>query len=209
MDKTFPKIPEFKQPPWVIGSQKEVMEWIEATHPEKKEKKPSKKREDKTYKNLHIQLDIFNEPRDITPPSKIIRVISKILKREKVEEQFEIGYVGEIILRALAKAKFRNTAKIIVDGNTVYNHPEIITDLRKTIEIIKKITEGNKLEITTISQDSKQCQVKIKIKRIHRKKDHAIDVQIKGVVKEEVVNMFLNYLKEKLELSNNEQTIKT
>jgi hypothetical protein len=205
MDKTFPKIPEFKQPPWVIGDQKEVMEWIEATHPEKKGKKPGKKQEEKTFKNLHIQLDIFDEPHDIISSSKIIRVLSKLLQIGKVEEQFEIGFVGEIILRALAKAKFRNTAKIIVDGNTMYNHPEIITDLRRTIEIIKKITEGNTLEITTISQDSKHCQVKIKIRRIHRKQDHAIDIQIKGVVKEEVVHIFLNYLNEKLELKKKEE----
>lgn len=204
MDKISPKIPEFKQPPWVIGDQKEVMEWIEATHPSKKEKKPSKKRKEKTLKNLHIQLDIFDEPINITPSSRIIRVLSKIFNWEKVEEQFELSFVGEIILRSLAKAKFRNTGKIIVDGNVVYNHPEISTDLRKTIEVIKNISEGNKLEITAIFQDLKHCQVKIQIKRIHMKKDHAIDIQMKGEIKEKIVHIFLNYLKEKLDLSADE-----
>ena len=27
----------FTQPPWVMGSPKEVMDWIEASHPDKKE----------------------------------------------------------------------------------------------------------------------------------------------------------------------------
>jgi hypothetical protein len=204
MDKISTKVPEFKQPPWVIGSQKEVMEWIEATHPSKKEKKPGQKREEKTYKNLHMQLDIFDEPIEIIHPSKIMQVVSKIFNMEKVEEQFELNFVGEIVLRALAKAKFRNTGKIIVDGKIAYDHPEITTDLRKTIEVIKNISKGNNLEIIVISQEIKHCQAKIQIKRIHKKKDHAIDIQIKGEIREEIVHIFLNYLKEKLDFSADE-----
>ena len=35
----------FREPPWVIGSPKEVMDWVEASH-------PSKKKEDK-HKSAH------------------------------------------------------------------------------------------------------------------------------------------------------------
>ena len=192
--------PDFKQPPWVIGSQKEVMDWIEATHPEQKPKKTKKKHTPKTYKNLHIQLDLFDKPTPITEPSKSSQIVSKIFHNEKVEEHFNLNDMGELFLRALAKAKFRNTGKIQVDKTILYNHPEIPTDLRTTIETIKNIPKGNILEITALYQDTKQCHIQIQIRRIHRKKDHAINIQLKGEIHEEVIHVFLNYLQEKLNI---------
>ena len=29
----------FREPPWVMGSPKEVMDWVEASHPDKEEKR--------------------------------------------------------------------------------------------------------------------------------------------------------------------------
>ena len=40
----------------------------------------------------------------------------------------------------------------------------------------------------------------VKIMKIHKKKDHAVDIQIKGGIKEELYHTFKNYLTEKLSL---------
>ena len=64
--------PDFKQPPWVIGSQKEVMEWIEATHPSKKDKKSHKDKGRDLLKNMHIRLDLDVEQTTITPSNVIV-----------------------------------------------------------------------------------------------------------------------------------------
>ena len=40
------------------------------------------------------------------------------------EEYFELLPVTELILRGFAKVKFNNTAKIVTDRKTLYEHPE-------------------------------------------------------------------------------------
>ena len=122
----------------------------------------------------------------------------------KVEEDFELFSTAELILRGLAKAKFRNTAKIIVDGSILYNHPENTSDLRKTIESIyafkDDIAKGTCIEIHAILDDVEKCLVIIKIKKIHREKNHTIDIQFNGKIHSEIYHTFFNYLQEKIGL---------
>jgi len=192
--------PDFKQPPWVIGSQKEVMEWIEATHPSKKNKKSHKEKGRELLKNMHIRLDLDVKQTTITPPNAISRFFLKITGNNQVEEHFEIISTAEIILRALAKAKFRNTVKIVVDRKILYRHPEVTSDLRKTIDILKdsSIAKDSKIiEITAILADVEKCTAEVKIKKIHKIEEHSIDILIKGEIKSELYNAFVNYLCEK------------
>ena len=42
----------FREPPWVIGSSKEVMDWMEATH-------PKKDRKDKVLEKKYTRIDPF------------------------------------------------------------------------------------------------------------------------------------------------------
>ena len=48
---------DFKQPPWVMGSPKEVMDWIEASHPSKKDRHVVDKKKDAFLTNIHIKFD--------------------------------------------------------------------------------------------------------------------------------------------------------
>ena len=118
----------FREPPWVIGSPKEVMDWMEASHPSKKEKDKGKFEKD-YLTNLHIKFDFDVKSKEIKP----IGLFSKITNKKIIEEDFELLPTAELILRGLAKAKFNNTAKISVDGITLYEHPEKKSDLRKTL----------------------------------------------------------------------------
>ena len=199
---------DFKQPPWVMGSPKEVMEWIEASHPSKKEHHGKKdKYKDELLTNAHIRFD-FNVKRSEIKPSNILL---KIFGKKLIMEDFDLLSTTELILRGLAKAKFRNTAKIVVDGKILYEHPEKKTDLRKTIEDIseysEEISKGKKLEIRAILSDVEKCTAIIKIKKVHTKKEHSVDILMKGLIKKELYHTFLNYLKEKIGVNEESEKI--
>jgi len=189
----------FREPPWVIGSPKEVMDWVEESQPDKSEK-DKHKFEKKYLSNLHIKFDFDVEKKVIRSPCLFCRIIGL----NKVEEAFDLLPTTELVLRGLAKAKFRNTAKIVVDGKTVYEHPEKKSDLRKTIDDISDFSEmisnAKDVEIVAILDDVVKCNATIKISRIHSLKDHSVDIQIKGKIRSDIYHTFLNYIKENVEL---------
>ena len=189
----------FREPPWVMGSPKEVMDWVEASHPRKEEKE--KHKFDKEFlNNLHIRFDFDVDHKLIKSPCAFCRLIGL----NKTEEDFELLPTAELILRGLAKAKFKNTAKIVVDEKVIYKHPEKKTDLRKTIENIgefsNEISQCNTLEITAILDDTERSTAIIKIKRVHRENEHSVDIQIKGKIRIDIYHTFINYLNEKIGL---------
>ncbi len=193
----------FREPPWVMGSPKEVMDWIESSHPSKNSH-PSKKEKDKMDKkfltNLHIKFDLDVNKKEI----KSTNFISRITRSKIVEEDFDILPTAELILRGLAKAKFRNTARIVVDGKTLYEHPEKKSDLRKTIKDIddfsNEIKKGKIVEIIAILDDIEKAEAKIKINKVHNIKEHSVEILIKGKIRKNIYHTFLNYLKEKIGL---------
>ena len=189
----------FREPPWVMGSPKEVMDWMDASHPSKKDE--GKHDYAKQFlKNLHIKFDFDVKRTEIRADG----VFSKITGRRRVEEDFELLPTAELILRGLAKAKFRNTAKIVVDKKILYKHPEKKSDLRKTIdginEFSNEIKNGKNLEITAILTDVEKCTAIFKINKIHSKKEHSVEIQIKGRIRKETYHTFLNYLRGKIGL---------
>jgi hypothetical protein len=192
----------FREPPWVMGSPKEVMDWMEASHPSKKGK-DKHKHEKEFLKNLHIKFDFNVDKKEVYHTS----FFSKIITGKMIEEDFELLSTTELILRGLAKAKFRNTAKIIVDGKTLYEHPEKKSDLRKTIEDIEEyspeISKGKNVEIIAILAEVEKCTATIKINKIHSIKEHSVDIQISGKIRKEIYHTFLNYLNEKIGLIEN------
>jgi len=200
-----PRKSGFTEPPWVMGSPKEVMDWIEASNPSKKNHKDKSKKENKFLRNLHIKFDFNVKKTEIEPDN----FISKILGKKIILEDIELLPTAEFILRGLAKAKFKNTAKIVIDGKILYDHPESTTDLRETIEEIgeefsNEISKGKQLEMTAILKDVEKSTAIIKIRKIHSKKEHSIDIQIKGKIREELYHTFLNYLKEKISFKDKE-----
>jgi len=190
----------FREPPWVMGSPKEVMDWMEASHPGKK-KKDDHRYEKQFLNDLHIKFDFDVDKKEVKSPCLFCRATGLL---SKIEEDFELLPTTELILRGLAKAKFKNTARIVVDGKVLYDHPEKKSDLRKTIDDISEfsndISKGKNLEITAILADVEKCTAIIKISRVHSKKEHSVDIQIKGKIRSEIYHTFLNYLNEKIGL---------
>lgn len=186
----------FREPPWVMGSPKEVMDWMEASHP----KKPKKEKDiDKKYlNNLHVKFD-FDVDKKIVDGKGFF---SKLLNKKIVEEDFDLITSTKIILRGLAKAKFHNTSKIKVDNKNLYDHPEKRSDLKKTIKIvddfIEELSNGKSVEINAILDDIVKCTAVINIKKIHQIDEHSVDIQIKGKIHNEIYHTFLNYLKKEI-----------
>ncbi len=198
------QFPDFKQPPWV-QSPSEVMDWIDATHPSKKTKgKKHRSSGEKILRNLHVRFDLNVEQKKIPPSNVFSRLLTMITRNGLVEEGFDLIPTTELILRGLAKAKFKNILKIVFDKKTVYHHSDHHSDLRKTIDDFSSITHDvnirKSVEVTAILKEGMQSIVIIKIMKIHMKKDHAVDIQIKGGIKEESYHTFKNYLTEKLGL---------
>jgi len=196
--------PDFKQPPWV-QSPSEVMDWINATHSSKKSK--SKKHEtsrERVLWNLHVRFDLNVEQKKMPPSTIISKFVTMITGNGFVEEGFELVPTVELVLRGLAKAKFKNIVKIVVDKKTVYHHSADHDDLRNTIDDLSWVTpdvqRGTSVEVTAQLKEGMKSIALVKIMKRHTEKDHAVDIQIKGGIKEELYHTFLNYLHEKLGL---------
>ena len=193
----------FREPPWVMGSPKEVKDWMDASHPGKK-KEDKHKFEKEHLKNLHIKFDFDVEKKTV----KSACFACNLIGLNKVEENFELFPTTELILRGLAKAKFRNLAKLVLDSKVLYDHPEVKTDLRKTIDDIaefsEEISKGKNVEITAILDAVHKSTAIVKINKIHSKKDHSVDIQIKGTIRKDIYHTFLNYLDENIGLKDEE-----
>jgi hypothetical protein len=179
-----------------MGSPKEVMDWMEASHPKK-----TKKEEDfdkKYLNNLHVKFD-FDVKKKINDGKGFF---SKLLDKKIVEEDFDLITSTKLILRGLAKAKFHNTSKIKVDNKILYDHPEKRSDLKKTIKIvddfIEELSNGKSVQINAILDDIVKCTAIISIKKIHQIDEHSVDILIKGKIRKENYHTFLNYLNEKV-----------
>lgn len=196
--------PDFAQPPWV-QSPSEVMDWINATHPSKKTKgKKHTSSSEKILRNLHVRFDLNVKQRTIPPSTVLSKFISMITRKGSVEEEFDLIQTAEIVLRGLAKAKFKHLSKIISDGKTLFDHSHTHSDLRKTIDDFQSITSGIPLKksivVIATSREGMRSTALIKIRKLHKAKDHAVDIQIKGGIKENSYHTFKNYLNEKLGL---------
>lgn len=188
---------DFAEPPWVY-SPTEVMKWINATPPIHKVKKFHVEKEEKFLKNIELSLDI-NVEKSVVPSNFFLKKIEYLTGYKKIEENFEIIPTAELMARALAKAKFKNMMRIVLDGKVIYEHPEKGNDIRKTIEMLADMAyhtkKGKTIELQAM--DNKSI-AEIIVKKVHPKKKHAVDIKIKGRIKEELFHRFLNYLKEHL-----------
>jgi hypothetical protein len=200
--------PNFSNPPWVYGP-KETMDWIEASYPSKKGAKKSDRESGRDFlRNLHIRLDLDVEQTPIIASNSFLRMIQKITRSYQVEEQFNLFSVADVVLRALAKAKFRNAISIRVDKVILYSHPEVSSDLRKTVDGLKEyehiISQGKTLEMIARLDDVERCTAEVHIRKSHSQKEHAIEIFMKGKIRISLYHAFLNYLNEKLDIQDDD-----
>jgi hypothetical protein len=195
--------PDFTQPPWV-QSPSEVNSWIDATHPSSKKGKKHGMPGEEMLWNLHVRFDLNVEQKKIPPANAFARFTTLVTGNEFVEEGFDLVPTAELVLRGLAKAKFKELTKIVIDKKTVFDHADDDQNLRKTIDDFNWIPPDTlvreSIEVTASSKEAMRSIAIVRIMKIHREKDHAVDIQIKGGIKKGLYHTFLNYLTEKLGL---------
>jgi len=128
--------------------------------------------------------------------------LARLSGKKNVEEDIDLLSSTKLILRGLAKAKFHNIGKIIIDNKTLYNHPEKKSDLKKTISLLDnlsvQLTNGKTVEVISVFDDAVKCTANIKVKKIHYFGEHSVDIMIKGKIRKDIYHTFLNYLQEKI-----------
>ncbi len=152
--------------------------------------------------NPHVYVELDTKKNAVLPEGDLQRFLAKRLDRERVLEEFDMIVTAEKFLRALAYAKFKNVAEIRIDRQAIYSHPERENDVRDTIEMLIGLGDswkGSKSVRITAMMD-KEHRAVVKIKRIHRKADHAIDVQFEGDIEKRLFRQFINYLEKNLEV---------
>lgn len=185
----------FREPPWVMGDPSEVMEWMDATHPSKEEKE---EKQPKYLKNLHIRFDLDVPQKPIEPD----HFLAKITGKKYVEEDFDIFFITEIILRGLAKAKFKEVTQISREDTTLYKEKDSKKNIRDIIQELKTyksdISSSKQIEITATIKEYGTATAHISINKIHPSDDHSIQINIKGEILQFVYHTLLNYFHEKI-----------
>jgi hypothetical protein len=195
--------PDFQQPPWV-QSPSEVMKWIDDTHPSKKSKSHTHGASGgEILRNLHVCFDFNVEQKKIRPTNILSKLRALIPGHGLVEEGFDLAPTAELVVRGLAKAKFKKIFKVVIDKKTVYSHSDS-SEAPITVDDFGKMTHEfqmeKSVEVITVFNEGKRSTATISIKKVHKAQDHAVDIQIRGGIKKELYHTFLNYLSEKLDL---------
>ena len=190
-------------PPWVWGPS-EGYQWakIAYTGEGRGGKKEEKRTGEETMSNPHVYVELDTKKNVLLPEGELQKLLAEGLDLEKTCEGFDIIVTAEKFLRALAYIKIKNVTEIKIDREIVYSHPEKKKDVRETIEMLIEFGDRWKrsklVRITAIGD--RDYKVIIKIKRIHRRVEHAIDVQFNGEIEKRLFKQFVNYLKKNLEV---------
>lgn len=196
--------PSLGTPPLVWGDPSESFRWakIAYTGDRKGEKKEEKTAREEVMHNPHAYVELDTKKNPVLSDGDLQRFLAKRLDREKVLEEFDMIVTAEKVLRALAYAKFKNVTEIRIDRQTIYSHPERENDVRDTIGMLIEFGDGWKgsKSVRITAMMDKEHRAVIKIKRIHRKADHAIDVQFEGDIEKRLFRQFINYLEKNLEI---------
>jgi hypothetical protein len=159
--------------------------------------------------NMTISIDL--DVKNISHHEDFIHKLLSSVKLERVEKSFEILSTAEKILRALAKAKFKNVALIELDGKVLYEHPEKFYDTKDAIEILiehihHQKQKGNKIFMELLSYEHKDCLIEVEVSRIHLELTHDIFIRFHGVLKEEYFRRVINYLEDHLDIEDIEES---
>ena len=158
--------------------------------------------------NMTISIDL--DVRDILDDKDFIQKLKHFLGIERIEKDFEVLLTAEKIIRAFAKAKFKNVSTIELDDEIIYNDPRNYFDTDEAIDhIIEKIhtmsKRGNRINMELLSKEQKRCTVNVNVSRIHLPWTHDILIRFHGILPEEYFRRIINYLETNLKIEEIEK----
>lgn len=194
---------DFPEPPWTYAP-KEVDTWLTSVAQGAKVTKLDafKNETDRTLENVEIVLDVDSVKTKIKPSTFFMTWLRDLTGRVKFEQHFEVAAAAELVVRALAKARYHSITKIAVDGKVEYNKPDHPKDVRGTIELLAeashRATRCEAVQIEAIDDEVGDTTAMVTVKRILKKGEHAIGVKFNGSVVEEDFRTFLSFLSQNL-----------
>lgn len=194
---------EFPEPPWTYAP-KEVDAWLTSVAQGAKIQKLDayKNESDRTLENVEIVLDVDSVKTKIKPSTTFMSWLRDLTGRVQFEQHFEVAAAAELVVRALAKARYHSITKITVDGKIEYNKPDHPKDVRGTIELLAeashRATRCEAVQIEAIDDDVGDTTAMVTVKRILKKGEHAIGVKFNGSVVEEDFRAFLSFMSQNL-----------
>ncbi len=162
-----------------------------------------KKKPENMLENMTISIDL--NVKNITHSEGFVKLLSDNLGIVRIKKDFEVLSTTEKLIRAFVKAKFKNVAIIELDGVILYNHPEKFYDANKAITVMmenihSKRSKGQEIILKMLSKEHKNCEINVKVSRIHLPWVHDILIRIEGVLSEEYFKRIVNYLEGHLKI---------
>jgi hypothetical protein len=193
----------YQEPPWVWGPT-EGYQWANVAYKGEMKHKHQPTVSPNFISNPHLEIDLKVKKNIVMPDSELKKLLFKKFGLTRVHEHFDIIVTAEKFLAALNRVKFKNVHDIKIDRKVIYSHPEIKKDIKETIELLVDQGENwrssNSIRIKASNEKSKLCKVSIKIKRVHSKNEHTIDIEFDGEIRKNVFKQFINYIKKNLEV---------
>jgi hypothetical protein len=196
--------PSLGTPPLVWGAPSESYRWAKIAYTgegrggDKKEKVDM----EELMRDPHVHVELDVEKNEVLPDGDLQGFLARRLDRKKVLEDFDMVVTAEKFLRALDNIKFKNVVEIRVDREIIYSHPEKENDVRETILMLVDLGDrwemAKSIRIRAVRDENHRAE--IRIKRIHRKTENAIDVQFEGNIEKRRFRQFINYLEKNLEV---------
>ncbi|MGA1820870.1 MAG: hypothetical protein ACMUHU_07680 [Thermoplasmatota archaeon] len=155
----------------------------------------------RSVKDPSIRIDLKVD--DVDKGSGVFSEMLHMIGLDPREGDFEVLSTMDKVLRALAKAKFRNLAELRFNGELIYDHPEDEWDLRKVLKRIKELAPGTKLEdaeARVIEHEVGDTEARIKVDKVHTELGHDILIKFEGELEGEMLRRVINYLEENLEI---------
>lgn len=154
--------------------------------------------------DVHIDIDLTAEEVDRFPKGDAFNWLASQVHADQHELDIDTIATAELVLRAMARAKFNNVKTIDIDGKEVYNAPEEDHDIRDVIETVMTKIEGapEEVRLTAEHEDVHVTDATCEVRRVLPSREHAIEIHLKGQVHEETLKRLLNYLDDHLSISN-------
>jgi hypothetical protein len=194
---------EFPEPPWVYAP-KEVEAWLTSVAQGAKISKLDAFRNESahTLENVEIVLDVDAAKTRIAPSTSFMQWLQDLTGRAKFEAHFEVPAIAELVLRALAKARFHSITKVAVDGHVEYENGTRPKDVRGAVELLAesshRATRCENIQFTAADDDVGDTNALVTVKKILKKGEHAIAVRFEGAVIEDDFRTFLSFLSQNL-----------
>lgn len=184
-----------EEPPWVWGPS-EGAKWAGASNASGKKRKVKRFRASarkETLPNPRIQIALSSGK----------KIISKGLGKKCLEE-FDMGKVAEVIVRALHKAKITTLSRLRADavaGHTLLRDTDNLTEVLDAFEKHREeVSQSMFLSLHINGRVTRDIQGKVVVRKVHGKNDYPIELIFKGEIARVRISQVINYIKRHLDV---------